>query len=86
MMNNDDIIFTISIPSNFTSPSFDCRRFIHGSNLKMYVKDFPGVHYNAADEGYKCTICEIFLPLGITKGHSSDKFASEAVKTIQNVI
>ena len=74
MMNNDDIIFTISIPSNFTSPSFDCRRFIHGSNLKMYVEDFPGVHYNAADEGY------------ITKGHSSDKFASEAVKTIQNVI
>ena len=77
-----DYIFTINIPSNFTSSSFDYKRFSHGSNLKMYVKDFPGLYYNAADEGYKCRICEMIPTLSTTGGHSRGKFTSEAVKSL----
>ena len=65
--NVDDNTYTIKIPSNFTSSSSsssssssDYKRFSHGSNLKMYVEDFPGLYYDATDEGYKCRICEIF--------------------------
>ena len=71
----DDNIFTISILSNFTL-SFDYKRFSHGSNLEMYVEDFPGLYYNAADEGYKCRICEMLPTLSTTGGHSRGKFAS----------
>ena len=80
--NVDENIFTINIPSNFTSSSFDYKRFSHGSNLKMYVEDFPGLYYNAADEGYKCRICEMLPTLSTTGGHSRGKFASEAVKSL----
>ena len=79
--NVDDNIFTIN-PSNFTLSSFDYKRFNPDTNLKMYVEDFPGLYYNAADEGYKCRICEIFPPLSTTGGHSRGKFASEAVKSL----
>ena len=77
----DDNIFTINILSNFTL-SFDYKRFSHGSNLKMYVEDFPGLYYNAADEGYKCKICEMLPTLNTAGGHSRGKFTSEAVKTV----
>ena len=40
--NIDDNIFTISIPSNFTSPSFDYRTFSHGRKLKNMLKAFHG--------------------------------------------
>ena len=80
--NADDNIFTINIPSNFTSSSFDYKRFSHGSNLKMYVEGFPGPYYNAADEGYRCRICVMFPPLSTTGGHSRGKFASETVKSL----
>ena len=51
--NVGENIFTINIPSNFTSPSFDYRTFIQGSILKKYVSnyDFPWIYYNAADDG-----------------------------------
>ena len=39
--NVDDNIFAINIPSNFTSSSFDYKRFSHSSNLKM-SKTFQG--------------------------------------------
>ena len=48
----------------------------------MYAKDFPGLYYNAADECYKCRICEMFPPLSTTGEHSRGKFASEAVKNL----
>ena len=48
----------------------------------MYVEDFPGLYYNAADEGYKCRICEMFPPLSTTGGLSRGKFASEAIKSL----
>ena len=80
--NVDDNIFTINIPSNFTLSSFDYKRFSHGSNLKMYVEGFPGLYYNAADEGNKCRICEMLPTLSTTGDHSSGKFASEAVKSL----
>ena len=80
--NADNNIFTINIASNFTSSSFDYKRFSHGCNLKMYVEDFPGLYFNTADEGYKFRICEIFPPLSTTGGHSRGKFASEAVKSL----
>ena len=80
--NIDDNIFTINIPSNFILSSFDYKRFIHGSNLKMYVEDFPGLYDNVADEGYKFRICEMLTTLSTTGGHSRGKFASEAVKSL----
>ena len=49
--NVGDNRFTINIPSNFTSPSFDYRTFSHDSNLKKYFRDFPWLYYNAEDEG-----------------------------------
>ena len=49
--NVSDNIFTINIPSNFTSSSFDYRTFSHGFNLKKYVRDFPWLYCNAADKG-----------------------------------
>ena len=50
--NVGDNIFTINIPSNFTSPSFDYRTFSQGNILKKYVSnyDFPWLYYNFADE------------------------------------
>ena len=48
--NVGDNRFTINIPSNFTSPSFDYRTFSHDSNLKKYIGDFPWLYYNAEDE------------------------------------
>ena len=80
--NVDENIFTINIPSIFTSSSFDYKRFSHGSNLKMYVEDFLGLYYNAADEGYKCRICDMFPSLSTTGGHSRHRFASEVVKKL----
>ena len=49
--NVGDNRFTINIPSNFTSPSFDYRTFSHGSSLKKSVQDFPWLYYDAADQG-----------------------------------
>ena len=49
--NFGDNRFTINIPSNFTSPSFDYRTFSLDSNLKKYVRHFLWLHYNAEDEG-----------------------------------
>ena len=80
--NVDDNIFTINTPSNFTISSFDYTRFSHGSDLKMYVEDFPGLYHIAAGEGYKCRICEMFPTLSTTGGHSRGKFASKAVKSL----
>ena len=78
--NVDDNIFTIN-PSNFTLSSFDYKRFNPDTNLKMYVKGFPGLCYNAADEGFKCRICEMLPTRSTTGGHSRGKFASEAAKS-----
>ena len=80
--NVDDNIFTINIPSNFTLSSFDYKRFSHSINLKIYVEDFPGLYYNAAEESYKCRICEMLPTLSTTGGYSRGKFASEAVKSL----
>ena len=49
--NVGDNRFTINIPPNFTSPSFDYRIFSVDSNLKKYVRDFLWLYYNAEDEG-----------------------------------
>ena len=49
--NVGDNRFTINIPSDFTSPSFDYRTFSLDSNLKKYVRHFLWLHYNAEDEG-----------------------------------
>ena len=48
----------------------------------MYVKDFPGLYYNANNEGCKCKICEMFPPLSIAGGHSRGNLSSEAVKSL----
>ena len=48
----------------------------------MYVKDFPGLYCNAADEAYKCRICEMLPTLSTTGGYSRGKFASEAVQSL----
>ena len=80
--NVDDNIFTINILSNLTLSSFDYKSFSHGSNLKMYIEDFPGLYYNAADGGYKCRISEMLPTLSTTGGHSRGKFASKAVKIL----
>ena len=45
------------------------------------MKDFPGLYYNATDEGYKCRICETLPTSSTTGGHSRSKFASEAAKS-----
>ena len=79
--NVDDNIFIIN-PSNFTLSSFDYKRFNHDSNLKMDVKDFPGLYYNAIDEGYNCRIYEMLPTPSRTGGHSRGKFASEAAKSL----
>ena len=49
--NVGDNRFTINIPSDFTSLSFDYRTFSLDSNLKKYVRDFLWLYYNAEDEG-----------------------------------
>ena len=48
--NVGDNRFTINIPSDFTSPSFDYRTFSLDSNLKKYVRDFLWLYYNAEDD------------------------------------
>ena len=53
MVDSDNVgenRFTINIPFNFTSPSFDYRTFSLNNNLKKYVRDFPWLYYNAEDE------------------------------------
>ena len=80
--NVGDNRFTISIPFNFTSPSFDCRIFSLDSYLKKYVRDFLWLYCNAEDEGYKCRICGMFPPQSTAEDHPRAKFASEAVRSL----
>ena len=80
--NVDDNIFTISIPPNFTSPSFDYRTFSHGSKLKNMLKAFHGYIIMLLMMGYKCRICEMFPLLSTPGDYSRAKFASEAFKSM----
>ena len=52
--NDGENIFTINIPFNFISPSFDYRSFSQGNILKKCVSnyDFPWLYYNVADERF----------------------------------
>ena len=78
--NAGDNIFTINIPTDFTSPSFNYRTFSHGSFLKnmFLILTFHGYIIMLEIRGYKCRICEMFPPRSITEGHFRAKFASEA--------
>ena len=80
--NVGDNRFTINIPSNSTSLSFDCRTFSLDSNLKKNVRDFLWLYCNAEDKGYKCRICEMFPSQSTTEDHPRAKFASETVRSL----
>ena len=80
--NVGDNRFTINIPSNSTSLSFDCRTFSLDSNLKKNVRDFLWFYCNAEDKGYKCRICEMFPSQSTTEDHPRAKFASETVRSL----
>ena len=61
-INVGDNIFTINIPSNFTSPSFDYRTFNHDSILEnmFLIMTFHGYIIMLQIRGYKCRICKMF--------------------------
>ena len=52
--------------------------------LEKYVRDYPWLHFNVIDAGYKCKICEMFPPLLSTGGNARLKFANEAVKRLSD--
>ena len=82
--NVGDNIFTINIPSNFTSPSFDYSTFNHDSILKnmFLIMTFHGYTIMLQIRSYKCRICEMFPQRSTTEGHFRAKFASEADRTL----
>ena len=82
--NVGDNIFTINIPSNFTSPSCHYRTFNHVSVLKnmFLIMTFQGYIIMLQMKGYECRICEMFPPWSTTEDHFRAKFASKTGWTL----
>ena len=48
--------------------------------LEPHVEEFPWLHYNVLEKGYKCKNCELFP--AIRSRNAKHKFGNDAVKSL----